>query len=267
MNNFVTGLVRRGAGLPTPVMIRPAGLRNVPASAEAVETSPDVAPAGPITHSERVVAVGSATPDYAKPDAPTEQPAGAVRPRDALSPTQSRENFRVEVERVPITAAQSITRQAEAREEVAPARGSDDKIELAPQPSPMPRTAPALRAPLLEVAATSRLFQPGDKSAGAVEKSKRKQEVHEETESSTEPLPVRVIPRREPLAEPRPAARTSAAAPTAERGAAEQRSIHVKIGRVEIRSAQPAPPARGRLRRAELGAHISRSGWMVGKEA
>lgn len=273
MRNFVTGLVRRGAGLPAPITIRPAGFKHMSLSPDMAEANPDSTPAAPITNSARITATGFPTADYPRPDAAIEQRALGVTPQHRSPPAVTAQQTSVqEVEDVsvrrgsPGLAAQSIASRAQhSDEDHAPSR----RVEPAAELSPAPAIALALPAPQLRDPATSRASQCAGKSGDAVESSQRKHESPVEKGPATELLPIRVIPRQETPAQLRPAARAFAAAPNAQGKASEQRSIQVKIGRVEIRSTQPAPPVRAARRQPAAGfsdltlarTHLDRSGW------
>src|SRR5215472_17191911 len=151
MRSFVTGLVRRGAGLPTPVMIRPAGFRKMSLSPEAGEATSDATAAEPTTNREHITATGDATPGYPRPDAPIEQPAVVVRPQHPWSPATMPQQSSVEevadvsIMPAPTLAPQSIPSRQDSAEVRPPSRNAEATAEL----SPAPTIAPALPAPLL----------------------------------------------------------------------------------------------------------------------
>jgi hypothetical protein len=263
--SFVTGLVRKGAGLPSPVAVRPSfGPQNLPgpiATTPSTNSLPANAP-------EALPA--SDNPRLAARSTKIEQPAAVFRPRGVFSGTNRVEESSTENE-TPASipqVRQSVTPQPHA----APSATSDvphrkpRSIESDIKPSPI--LSP--EAPSTNSKATPRqASRSATTSIEALEAKLRGQRSRAgEDDSKSARLPAKVVPRLESgIAVP--TAKPSASVPQQAKEAGETRSIQVKIGRVEIRSTQPSAPVRTARKPATAGfadltiarSYLDRSGW------
>lgn len=216
MSTFLAGVVQRGAGIPLPMTIRPSTTpRDLPlaipspAAPEAQEELPGASSAGP----ESIPEPSPSTP-YTTMMRPAE-PAAALPPRVSLTARMS-----------PMPVSEHASGAA-ARGDTAPDRVGEtrsrpariDPIDATPAAGPRRSEGaePAAPAPAAIVPAPR---------AGAMP----------EPLASSKTLEQRL----EPSVAGRPPTRMSS--PTRAQVAAETRNIQVKIGKVEIRSTQPAAP-------------------------
>jgi hypothetical protein len=211
MSNFLTSVVRRGAGLPLPVSIRPA-------------TGPQqIAAAIPIS---------LPAADFESPRAPI-APAPRTRPEATCEP----------LERVVPPSDQPETPPPPARLDVGNSGASGP-----PQPVIVPREVD--RSGVGAGTTIDRSSEPGERIAPLVE-----------TRPSIVPLagpPSREAgpPVATAVVAPHPAVSRGSKPGTEQpvgRAGPEDRSIHVKIGRVEIRSTQPAPVTRSQRQNENRG--------------
>jgi hypothetical protein len=235
MSNFLTGLVRRGAGLPLPASIRPAAgpqqiAASVPVSPQVLEPTAKENPAESLVSSGSAMNTEIRKADFAGPSPAIQWPertlshAVAVAspqpaaPSPAPSPKFGIDETRLVSHRTgmdekpssagPITAR--ILPTHEVQETGSPLRA----VREGSSPQQTPRRGPEPQAAV-----------PQDAAVNAV--------------------PVRPVPKQERLPVVRlsqPAAASSAI--SSRRATEEKRSIQVKIGKVEIRSSQPAPTVR-----------------------
>jgi hypothetical protein len=240
MSNFLAGVVRRGAGLPSPVTIRPAaGPEQLPVASFQTAQGPDEAPVAiDPPHARESVDMPAPRTLYAEPPSPAPPPI--ARPGARVEPIAIR---------APVTP------------EASPAR-PENRIEPA---APMPRPAMAGTTTETIRARESVPVNVQQPRSAAERVASLQQTIHAPAETQRSPekagatailrlgppapaMPVQpqtAAQRIEPAASVQPPTKTFA--PAAMRTAAEPRNIQVKIGKVEIRSAQPvtaAPPPR-----------------------
>jgi hypothetical protein len=235
MSNFVTGLVRRGAGLPQPVSIRPAlGQAQMPAS---------LPPAGPGQIPAQSPAV--ALSDYGRglDDGPRDFSA-LTGPAARLPGPE------------PAPAPEPVNRWA-----AKPSATPQETFSLQPRSEP-PRTTPP---PTLQVRgedrSSLRVLPPPSLTTTAAETGENLERhtprLQEDTRSPIarpEPrtlpgavsgtTPAHPLPRPESIAIARVQPAPAASASSGRGKTQDSRSIQVKIGKVEIRSSQPAPATR-----------------------
>jgi hypothetical protein len=282
MSNFVNGLVRRGAGLPLPMMVRPSlSPRNVPVALEPHPASLDPSSAGSPGESTQPPAVGPLIVDSASPSAvraqtfpqiPTPEPF--VRSRlPGRSPLETKEALEIPDEAP--AAAPPITQQITVLDENRPALHPSpnhqspkclDKTATAPKPV-------AITALLPPASQGHDATKPGHaRDSDAVMRSEHGRRSSGDPRRQATPAvgPTRVPPRQEAASLAVSVRQARAVAPKKEAGArSEPRNIQVKIGRVEIRTSQPAPPVRATGKKATGGfadlklarAHLDRGGW------
>lgn len=229
MSSFVTGLVRRAAGLPQPVSIRPAA---IPAQMPAL---PSLAQEAPGVHQEVTVTSAAGAGEHRGTDIgrtvfsphaepavlPHPQPAAAPEPviRRPEQPTAQRENTtqwlrpRSEPAPTPVAASQG------QREDRSSSRAADE-VRVVPPPA---------FATVMPAAALG--YQDGPASPLLGDTSLK---IASGPRPDTVSAPAQPLPRAEFIAASAPASSNRERPP-------ESRSIQVKIGKVEIRSNQPAP--------------------------
>ncbi len=220
MSNFLAGVVWRGAGIPSPVAMRPAlPLQEIPlpvspvagiaeefrqesrTSSQASTGSVEPLRLSPVTPDESRAEVRSASEERSAP-APRPEPRTVVTEPSRRETSPSAIGLVVRNETIPQPMLTPHPAESE-RQPIHPAgRMSPAPIELAPlAPAPVP-----------EIISTP--------AAQAAKQSEQKPE----SAVAVEPSP--------------------AAAPHArEHAPKESRNIHVKIGKVEIRTTQPSVPA------------------------
>jgi hypothetical protein len=247
MSSFVTGLVRRAAGIPQPVSIRPAvGPAQIPVfpstASQELEGHQEVLPppdAAERNHNResdfergRPVFPGQAVPASESHPQPGAAPE-PVKPGPKL-PVKREETTqvllpRIEAAATPVTASPVLREdrwlphladEAPVVPPLAPAATPEHQDRPTPPPAEAQRKTARLEPgpPLETVSAGSRPL-PGPESIAA------------------------------PSVQP---ARPAAASGNRERSE-ESRSIQVKIGKVEIRSPQPAPVVRANPRLRTTG--------------
>ncbi len=266
MSNFVAGLVRKGAGLPSPVAVRPSMRpHNVPGPIEAPTSAISLSGNAPDS-----LTTGEDSPLAAR-GAADEQRVVIFRPRGLLSGMHQLEETSAEID-VPLSIPQmrrSVAPQPHAGPAVTPevvpqTPRSNAGNATASRSLVRPATAPSPNGePVLEQASRS-----ASTSSPVSEPKQRGQRSHLAEDLKSALLPVKVVPRQESRIVVS-TARPSASAPQQIKQAREPRSIQVKIGRVEIRSTQPSAPTRATRKPATSGfadltiarAHLDRSGW------
>lgn len=274
MSNFVTGLVQRGAGLPLPVVPRPAiGPQNMlhdPGTSEAVaEASPAALPAG----CERRTSSDITTAEFSSRSALAAQPLSDARTWGAFS-GKWREKASPEIADI-----HSTQRPATSQLDASRALGLTEV-----RPVPRSNEGDGKTTPIVKVATAPPVASPGNgettKSSPTTKESNASSAIaralqpsrplHGKREdASVQPLRVRAVPRQEPAAVGRPVQQGPTATPKTGQGAAPEPRIQVKIGRVEIRSIQPAPPLRAPRKQTAGGfadlklarTHLDRSAW------
>lgn len=261
MSNFVAGLVRKGAGLPSSVALRPAmGPYNLPGSIEAHTAAASLAGNAP----------DSSTSDegshLAARTAAVEQPIAVGRPRGVLSETPQLEDAARETE-TPAPAPQmrrSVAPQPNAEQSVTLRTLQGNKGDATPSPS-LPPPSPSIHGePPFKQASRS-----ATTSTAEPERTQRNRPSKPEVrEAKSTLLPVKVIPQPESRIVV-PSVKPSPSTPQQSKEKREGRTIHVKIGRVEIRSTQPSTPARAARKPGTSGfadltvarAYLDRRGW------
>lgn len=241
MSNFVTGLVRRGAGLPQPVSIRPAlGPAQIPASLPPAGPEPIAAQSPAVALSDYGrgwdVGPGDSSALTGPAPLPGPQPAAAPEPvnRWPAKPSATTEE------------TLSLQPRSELPRTTPPAplqvRGEDrwspraaDGVRPLPPPSPSTTAAAETGENLarhtlrLQEDPRSPIARPEPRTLpGAVSGS----------------TPIHPLPRPESIAIARVQPAPAASASSGRGKTQDSRSIQVKIGKVEIRSSQPAPAAR-----------------------
>ncbi len=243
MSNFVAGLVRRGAGLPQPVAIRPtAGPQNVPhpfGDTKATDEGKSDALPG---ESQRITTSELVTSQFSTRSAPAVQPVVDARPREPLSGSKVEDKSEMRE-----TASISWTRPVAIPQLTVPRALGSEEVRL------MPRANDGDAKPGLAQAAIASTTLPNLHGGGIAKSSRAVQEsgppqhtILPRPESQTvranaaaNSIPVRLEPQREPAAVVR-SQHTASTPPTEKQETtSERRSIQVKIGRVEIRSSQP----------------------------
>jgi hypothetical protein len=245
VSNFLTGLVRRGAGLPLPVTILPAhGPQQIPASVTVSSQVRELAPEenqaeSPVSNrsvmNTEIKKADSAGPPLAI-QLPERAPSDVVEVT-ALHPRMERPIAPQPVAPSPDVSAtfavlerRPVSRRAGMYEKPSPAEPISTQIRPAPE-------APEILPPSRAVREGSPPLQPprrAQESQAAVRQ-----------DAARSVVPLRPVPKQEQLPVARPSQPAASAAAIASRGATpEKRSIQVKIGKVEIRSSQPAPVVR-----------------------
>jgi hypothetical protein len=247
VSNFVTGLVRRGAGLPPPVSIRPAAgpaqmLASPPAAAEGLKSRQGITPSPAVALSDHGRGLDVSRPDFPVPAEPAPLPV----PRPAAAPEPV--NWRLEK---PSPKTQE-TRCLQPRSEppkAAPAplatlqvQGEDRSLARAGDAArPLPPPSASTTVPT----ATGENLEPHTPppQEGTLPLIARL-EPKPHPDAVSGPTPAHPLPRPEPSAVARiqPAPTTSAS--RGREKTHDSRSIQVKIGKVEIRSNQPVPVVR-----------------------
>lgn len=231
MSNFLMGVVRRGAGLAMPVTVRPArGPEQVPAAVPAFAEPQLGSESGGSVFSER-----SAIPSTSES---VDQSAVRLEPRhetafstqDATPPRAVETEIRglvqprIEISRPEIAEKTEVREASDPSVAVQPDGLERDSAEATVSISPVKETMP----PIEELRALQ--MQP----------------VIPRAKETSKPVEQKLSPKQERQAVP-PAqvqaesSRASNAGSATEAAASEKKTINVKIGRVEIRSAQPAP--------------------------
>ena len=242
MSNFVTGLVRRGAGLPQPVSIRPAlGQAQMPASLPAAGPEQNAAESPAVALSDYGHGLDVGPHDFSaliRPAAPLPGPQSAPAPepgnRWPAKPSATKEEtLLLQPRSEPPRTTPPATWQVRGEDRSSPRAA--DAVRPLPPSSP-PTTAAAetgenleRHTPRLQEDTRSRIARPEPRTLpGAV--------------SGT--TPAHPLPRPESIAIARVQPAPAASASSGRGKTQESRSIQVKIGKVEIRSSQPAPAAR-----------------------
>lgn len=216
MNNFLAGVVRRGAGMPSPVTIRPAMAPNIPVDAPSVpmpagqeETGPSFSSAPDAMPDVRPVSeLQEVRPKESLPKTDPQTPVAlpevaAIKPRSIETPFGSE----AKPASVPVAEPVRITASVPAPNQdfaITPAREEVGVPEASPSPAPV-----------------TVILQPAQTAPPATEVQAKPEQ------RSESPLGVR---------------EQKTTAPPIAKSAAEPRNIQVKIGKVEIRSTQPPPP-------------------------
>ena len=224
MSNFVTGLVRRGAGLPSPVAIRPAivpgHMAHTATMTDDGEPITEQASGAPVTSSVETSPQKAKFPDRMESVPP---PVLAVpRPTEVRAPEVLRkESARITGSQIESAVPQSSTHSAVAQE-------TSSGVLLHPAPS-------ISYAGLPEAANQSETQNAGHAQATDHARSDSQQPDQPKL-SAIEPA------RQQPLEVARPTQPVAVLPQTATREATrETHNIQVKIGKVEIRSTQPVP--------------------------
>jgi hypothetical protein len=206
VSNFVTDLVRRGAGLPPPFSIRPAACptempASPPASAENLASSQGITPSPAVAPSDRGRRL-----DISRPDSPVPTKAAPAPVGTSQVQGEHCSSARAANESGPLPPPSALT--------MGPAATSEN----------LERHTPPLEEHNLPLIALP--------------------EPNPSPDAVLSPTPVHPLPRPEPSAIARV---QPARAPSASGGrekTQDSRSIQVKIGKVEIRSDQPAAVVR-----------------------
>jgi hypothetical protein len=218
LNNFATGLVRRSAGLPLPAAVRPApGTANISPAAE-----PSEPPTAELMHQEKASPFASSPAEPAVPSTPgpTSTPAVFCQTRRIVDdPPANRQ------EQIPLQPRMDPFPPSIEEEGRQPARITQSELpspvsaRISP-PSPLPEAASAAIAPkaAAEPDARPAPVQPPEPLTTALELS----------------------PKPEPRTAPEAAAPVKTEdAPTSRETSPDVRNIHVKIGKIELRTPQP----------------------------
>jgi hypothetical protein len=216
MNHFLAGIVRRGAGMPSPVTLRPAiGPMNIPLGAPSAADAP-------------VEAVPSSRSD-ARPDAPL-----LTQPRESRQ-MDSRRNTEDRALPEPVTHVESRSQSPVEPASQPPVFSTRPAIVNAVEPD---RVIPPVLKPAPERSEVSASPRPASIPQSAPPAAPVATVLHPAPASIVQ----EVLVKPELKAAPTPGIhREKAAVPPAGRTSAESRNIQVKIGKIEIRSTQPAP--------------------------
>ncbi len=250
MSSFVTGLVRRGAGLPQPVAIRPVpGPQNVPHPFGATKATDEGRSDALPDESQRIITSDLATSEFSTRIAPAVQPMVEVRPRGDLSGSKLEDKPRFEMQE---RASISGTRRVAIPQHTVPRALGSEEVRL------MPRANDGDAKRGLEEAATTSTTLPNFQGGGIAKSSRtvqesgppqqtilpRRESQPVRANAAANSIPLRLEAQQEPAAVVRPQ-NTVSTPPTEKRETtSERRSIQVKIGRVEIRSSQPTSVVR-----------------------
>jgi hypothetical protein len=267
MSNFVTGLVRRGAGLPPRVSIRPAtGPLQMPASpaAEGLESRQGITSFPARALSDRDFGLDVRRPDSAVPAEPAR--LQIPRPTAAPEPVNPRSEERsLNTEETPSLQLRS---EPVNRRSGKSSPRTEETLTLQPRSEP-PKKAPVATAQLRSEDRSSartgdawRLVPQSSASTATPTATSENLEPHtpalqENTprlialpepnprpDAFSDPTPIHPLPRPTPNAVARVQPAPAASATAGKGKTQDSRSIQVKIGRVEIRSNQPAPVVR-----------------------
>ena len=212
MSNFVMNLVRRGAGMPAPVAIRPGVAPElIPPAASTPLAVADREPEG------RSLSIAIARePMTPKELRPTETAASHLPPAPTPSPSPLEPRPR-EPDAIPAKAAATP-----AEYHATGTKADTAKVSVSPRPGELPVVPEVTDVP-----------DKGE-SGGMPEVRPKGDHVPLVRPVPQGALPPAVIPQVPPASAPSSSAgRTTGG-----------RNIHVKIGKVEIRSSQPAPAMR-----------------------
>jgi len=237
VSNFLRGLVQRGAGLPLPVTMRPAvspqdlaGLASV--SLEESEANPDATAAASPVRDESSLTGEVPNRDFAGRNNSTRQQATLPEPR---STTQSPLPILLPVASPPPFTSPRLS-AGEDQPRPRPISGNTQP----PEPLAATRTSPA--AGEQERVPPSRFLQENRPAAQSLPSKPEPRTMPQDT--AVDSLPSRLAPQQEHF----PVVRLPQPAPPGtrivEKRTTPERSIQVKIGRVEIRSNQPATVVR-----------------------
>jgi hypothetical protein len=234
MTNFVTGLVCRGAGLPLPSSVRPAA--GSPSTA-SMEGSRALDP----SHAEFVGDRGFGF-DVVRPE-----PSSSTARVSASASQVTSESERVtekrsvrERETLPIQPRMEVSRASRLTAEQIPDEDySSRRADNGARPA---ESSPLVRASATDENSERRLPQePGEPVIARVEPKAP-------PPAASNLAPTHLLPKPEPSDKPERSEVGRVAEPAASANASsnrgrspESRSIQVKIGKVEIRSNQPAP--------------------------
>jgi len=237
VSNFLRGLVQRGAGLPLPVTMRPAasppqlaGLGSI--SHEESEANPDSTAAASLLRDEYSLAREVPKTDLAerRDSTPPRVAVTLPEPRSAIQGPQTLQP----------AAPQSMT--------VSPKRSAEEsqprpRVGENTQPQELSVATPTSTGTLEGIAASSRSTQESRPTDQPSQRRPEPRTMHQDATANS--LPARLSPKQEHFPVVRLPQPASAAPRIAEKKTApESRNIQVKIGRVEIRSSQPATVVR-----------------------
>ena len=233
MTSYLQGVVRRGAGVAMPVTVRPSrGPEHVPTAQPGfTEAPPETKTDDVVLHGNPVAPAmnGPITQSQAGPE-PRHEAASFAPAVIAARPVETELHGpmtpRVEISKPEVRATLRERTAQEPAAVLEPLRAERDlAIATAPIMPVKEITAPRESAPFSQ----ARPVSPStDESPAAVER--------------------KLSPKLERQISPQPQARAktsraSASGVTSVKATAPDKTINVKIGRVEIRSAQPAPVA------------------------
>jgi len=233
VSDFVKGVVRRGAGLPSPVAVLPAGGQTLTWTAlQSVDDAGPLAEAQIPSNDEQAVTFPLRPAQNPRgPIHQVEQPAGLTP-----GPYPGAVQWAVAPTRIEPQITLSPVRQQErpqALQDFAPAIDSEPPADSEPRPQlELSRLMPADRTEQQanSSAAVSQMIpQPGEKTS-------QPRQMHPGVAECREAMPVREQ-KPEAIA-PRPTA-TSLPSVGSHETARDSRNIQVRIGKVEIRSSQP----------------------------
>jgi len=274
MKSFVTSLVQRGVGLPLPVTIRPAAgpesISNVAASIRAI---PDPDPTAQPVDNVQAMAAHPAIPDSAGGSVPLALSMAELRTRGGFSvqtpkrtSSEEKDTFSKQ-QNPPSPALPAGILQVRVRDAVrlAPRSDHDGQSYRRLEQMAAVSASPASQG--------DNTIRPGasDREPGATRTRQRHHDPDDRHRGvSSVSGSVRIVPRKDSVGSDFPGRRV-AASPAMTRSTAkpESRNIQVKIGRVEIRSSQPAAPVRAAVKRTTAGfadlslarAYLDRSPW------
>lgn len=241
MSNFVTGLVRRGAGLPQPVSIRPAlGQAQMPASLPPAGPGqiPAHSPAVALSDYGRGLADGPRDFSALTGPAPLPgpQPAPAPEPGNRC-PAKPSATTEESLSLQPRSAPPRTTPPASLHVRGEDRSSADARDAVRPLPPPSPSTTAAAETGEI-LARHAPQFREGTLSPLA------RPEPRTRPDAVSGSTPAHPLPRPESIAIARVQPAPAASASSARGKTQDSRSIQVKIGKVEIRSSQPAPATR-----------------------
>jgi len=230
MSNFLTGVVRRGAGLAMPVTVRPArGPEQVPAAVPAsAEALPGIEsegralserPANSMTSESMVQSAVQPEPRHESSFLPLNR-ISSSRAEELETHTTVRP--KVEINRLEVAEKTEVRVANDQALAIQPSGLERDSAEPTLTVSPVKETKPRTEEP--RTSQMKSLVRPVSEISSVERKTSPKQE-----RQAVAPAPARAESAR------------ASHAGSQSKATPEKKSINVKIGRVEIRSAQPAP--------------------------
>jgi len=246
VSNFLKSLVQRGAGLPLPVTIRPAAgpgqqAGSASVSHEESETNPDVMTRASLVKDESALAGEVPNADFAEQNNSTLHQAAVTLP-EPRSTTQSPLPIRLPVASPTIASPEMSADEGQPR---------PHPISSNSQPQePLAATRTSTATGEQERATPSPFLQENRPGAQPLPSKPEPRVIPQDV--AVDSLPSRLAPQQEHFLVVRLPQPAPSATRVVEKRTTPERSIQVKIGRVEIRSNQPAtvvkptrPPSSG----------------------